>query len=88
MGALGRRIFRLPGFTRLSTGRVLYIAPSKNIKKFLQSDHGNINFDSTPREIAPAQLELRAPRQPRIIRIVRNGWENAPPNSLQLPRIA
>ena len=47
MGAVGRRIFRLPGFTRLSTGRVLYITPSKNIKKFSQSDHGNINFESS-----------------------------------------
>ena len=56
MGALGRRIFRLPGFTILRSGRVLYIAPSKNIQKILQSDHGNINFESIPREIAAAEL--------------------------------
>ena len=88
MGALGRRIFRLPGFTILRSGRVLYIAPSKNIKKNLQSDHGNMNFDSTSREIAPAQFELRAPRQPRFTRIVRNGRDFCSPNSLQPPRVA
>ena len=56
MGAVGRRIFRLPGFTRLSTGRVLYITPSKNIKKFLQSDHGNINFEVVKVSLSPAQF--------------------------------
>ena len=56
MGAVGRRIFRLPGFTRLSTGRVLYIAPSRNIKKFLQSDHGNINFEVVKVSLSPARF--------------------------------
>ena len=56
MGAVGRRIFRLPGFTRLSTGGVLYITPSKNIKKFSQSDHGNINFEVVKVSLSPAQF--------------------------------
>ena len=88
MGAVGRRIFRLPGFTRLSTGRVLYITPSKNIKKILQSDHGDTNFEWSKIGSHQRNWEHRAPRQSRIIRIVRNGRDFCSPNSLQLPRIA
>ena len=52
-GVGGSENFRFLEFARLGTGPVLYIAPSKNIKKILQSDHGNINFESIPREIPP-----------------------------------
>ena len=52
-GVGGSENFEFLGFARLGTRRVLYIAPTKNIQKFLQSDHGNINFESIPREIAP-----------------------------------
>ena len=88
MGAVGRRIFRLPGFTRLSTRRVLYITPSKNIKKFSQSDHGNINFEVVKVSLSQRNSEHRAPRRLYIIRMVRNGRDFCSPNSLQPPRVA
>jgi hypothetical protein len=82
------RIFRCRRFKRLSIGPVLYITPSKNIKKFSQSDHGNILFEVVEVPSHQRNWELRAPRQPRITRIVRNGRVFCSPNSLQLPRVA
>ena len=55
-GLGGSENFRFLELAPLGSGRVLYIAPSKNIQKILQSDHGNINFESIPREIAAAEL--------------------------------
>ena len=55
-GLGGSENFRFLGFTRLGTGAVLYIAPSKNIKKFSQSDHGNINFEVVKVSLSPAQF--------------------------------
>ena len=54
-GVGGSENFRFLELAPLGSGRVLYIAPSKNIQKILQSDHGNINFESIPREIAAAE---------------------------------
>ena len=82
------RIFRRHRFKRLGIGRVLYITPSKNIKKFSQSDHGNINFESSKIGSHQRNWEHGAPRQSRIIRIVRNGRDFCSPNSLQPPRVA
>ena len=52
-GVGGSENFRFLRFARLGTRRVLHTPPSKNIQKILPSDHGNINFESIPREIAP-----------------------------------
>ena len=82
------RIFRCRRFKRLSIGPVLYITPSKNIKKFSQSDHGNINFESSKIGSHQRNWEHGAPRQSRTTRIVRNGRDFCSPNSLQPPRVA
>ena len=60
-GVGGSENFRFLRFARLGTRCVLHTPPSKNIQKILPSDHGNINFESIPREIAREIRLLEAP---------------------------
>ena len=59
-GLGGSQNFRFLELAPFGSGGVLYIAPSKNIQKFSQSDHGNINLESIPREIAPGDFHREA----------------------------